>query len=174
MMGSSGRATMITIERIGPDGDRVLRNLYEHYVHDMSEWLAIDVRADGAFAYDTASIWDAGDAVFLARVGVSLAGFCVAGSAGRWLGRPAARDVRDLFVLRRYRHQGVGDALAAHMWNAFRAEWLVRVLAANRPAVPFWRRVVSGYTGGAFEERAARDNDRDWIHLRFDNSGARR
>jgi predicted acetyltransferase len=163
---------MVTFERVGPQADVVLRNLYEHYVHDMSEWLPIDVRADGSFGHDTSALWEGDAAVYLARVGGALAGFGVAASAGRWLGRPAARDVKDFFVLRRYRHQGVGDALAAHLWDACRGEWLVRVVAANRPALPFWRRVVRGYTGGAFEESVCSDGRKDWIHLRFDSTRA--
>jgi predicted acetyltransferase len=136
----------------------------------MSEWLGLDVRPDATFGYDTGPLWQGDGAVYLARVGDALAGFGIVSSAGRWLGKPAARDVKDLFVLRRYRHQGVGDALAVHLWDAFRAEWLVRVLVANRPAMPFWRRMVQSYTRGRYEEQAARDNGRDWIYLRFDNT----
>lgn len=161
---------MITIERIGPESDLVLRNLYEHYVHDMSEWFGLDVRADGSFGHDTSPLWQGDFTVYLARVSGALAGFGVVGSAGPWLGRPAARDVKDLFVLRRYRHQGVGDALATHLWDTSRSEWLVRVLVANRPALPFWRRLVRAYAGEAHHERAVSERGRDWVHLRFDTS----
>ena len=44
---------MPTFDRVGPEADPILRNLYEHYVHDMSEWFGINVRADGAFGHDT-------------------------------------------------------------------------------------------------------------------------
>jgi predicted acetyltransferase len=167
--------TMIELERIGKSGDVILRNLYEHYVHDMSEWLGIDTHADGTYGHDTAPLWEGDFAVYLARVDAALAGFGVVGSAESWLGKSAARDVKDFFVLRRYRHRGVADALALHLWNEFPAEWIVRVLVANQPALSFWRRLVRGYRADAYEERLiverGRDSvDRDWIHLRFDNA----
>jgi predicted acetyltransferase len=161
---------MITFERIGAERDAVLRNLYEHYVHDMSEWLEIDTRADGTFGFDTSPLWRGDFAVYLAHADGALAGFGVVASAEPWLGTPASRDVKDLFVLRRHRHRGVGEALAVHLWNQFPAEWLVRVLAANKPALPFWRRAVRGYAGSAHEERTVTVRGRDWVHLRFDNS----
>ena len=40
----------LIISRIGPESDVLLRNLFEHYCHDMSEWFDIDTRADGSVA----------------------------------------------------------------------------------------------------------------------------
>jgi predicted acetyltransferase len=160
------------IERVGAEADAILRNLYEHYVHDMSEWLGLDVRADGSFGYDTARIWRGDHAVFLVRVGDRLAGFGIAGSAEKWLGDAGVRDVKDLFVLRRYRRQGVGEALAAHLWRAFPGPWLVRVFAGNGSALSFWRRAVDRHTGGRYQEQAVSDAGRDWVRLRFDSSHA--
>src|SRR5262249_51116464 len=71
-------------------------------------------------------------------------------------------------VLRRHRKEGVGRALATHLWREFPGEWLVRVLAANRPAVPFWRAAVRDFRGDAFEESVVQHRGREWIHLRFD------
>ena len=159
---------MITFERVGSAADPILRNLYQLYIHDMSEWLGLELGDDGRFAFDTAALWQGEVAVYLAHADRRLAGFGVVASAKPWLGREAARDVKDLFVLRRYRQQGVGRALAQHLWREFPGEWLVRVLAANRPAVPFWRAAVRAFTGSAFEESAAQDRGRAWIHLRFD------
>jgi predicted acetyltransferase len=167
---------MIHFDRLERSDDALLRNLYEHYVHDMSEWLAIDTRADGAYHLDTAPFWDGDFAVYLAREQGSIAGFGVVGSAEPWLGTPAARDVRDFFVLRRYRRRGVGDALALHLWNQHPAAWIIRILVANKPALPFWRRMVRSYRGDAHEELPVIERghdaiERDWIHLLFDNTG---
>jgi predicted acetyltransferase len=157
-------------ERVGREADVIIRNLYEHYIHDMSEWLGIDVHSDGAFGHDTGPLWEGQHAVFLARSRDALAGFGVVGSAAPWVGDSAVRDVKDFFVLRRYRHQGLGEALAAHLWGAFRGAWLVRVFTGNQPALSFWRRVVQSYTGGGFEQRTVSNGGRDWLHLRFDSA----
>ena len=166
---------MIQFDRLQRSDDALLRNLYEHYVHDMSEWLDIDTQPDGAYHLDTTPFWEGDFAVHLARVQGSLAGFAVVGSAEAWRGHPAARDVRDFFVLRRHRHRGVGDALALHLWNEHPAQWIVRILVANKPALPFWRRMVRSYRGDAHQERSVIERgrdaiERDWIHLLFDNT----
>jgi predicted acetyltransferase len=165
---------MATFERIDHSRDAILRNLYEHYIHDMSEWLGIDTRDDGAFGFDTSSLWQGDYSVYLAKVDGSLAGFGVIGPAQRWLGHADVRDMKDLFVLRRFRHQGIASAFATHLWNEFPGEWLIRVLVANKPALPFWRRAVRDYMQGKFEERGVLERgvdsvEREWVHLRFDS-----
>ncbi|HEY4392847.1 MAG TPA: GNAT family N-acetyltransferase [Polyangia bacterium] len=159
---------MITFDRVGIAADPLLRNLYQLYCHDMSEWLGLDAGSDGRFAFDTATLWQADMAVYLARVAGCPAGFGVVASAEPWLARQGARDVKDLFILRRHRHQGVGRALAQHLWREFPGEWLVRVLAGNRPALQFWRGAIREFRGDAFEESVVQHRGRGWIHLRFE------
>lgn len=155
--------------RVGPEHDAVLSNLYQHYIHDMSEWLGIAVQADGRFAYDTRLLWEGDFAVFLATLGDVLAGFAVVGSGEAWTGDRTSRDVKDFFVLRAHRHRGIAAEMARHLWTEFPATWIVRVLVANKPAVPFWRRAIQHQTR-VFDERRVSDRDREWIHFRFDNS----
>jgi predicted acetyltransferase len=165
---------MTTFERIDRSRDVILRNLYEHYVHDMSEWLGIDTRDDGAFGFDTNSLWQGDYAIYLARVRGSLAGFAVVGPSERWLGRSDGRDMKDFLVLRRFRHHGIGRAFATHLWNQHAGEWLIRVLVTNTPGLSFWRRAVRDYMPGRFAETCVLEhgNDsvaRDWVHFRFDS-----
>ncbi|HLK94095.1 MAG TPA: GNAT family N-acetyltransferase [Polyangia bacterium] len=161
---------MISFERVGRQSDAVLRNLYQLYIHDMSEWLGIEIASDGRFVFDTAALWEDDVAVHLARFGGALAGFAVVQSAGPWLGRKKARDVKDLFVLRHHRRHGVGRALARHLFETTATEWLVRVVAANAPAVPFWRGVIRELRGDRYEESTASSGGRDWLRLRFDGA----
>ena len=161
---------MISVGRIGVEGETILRNLYQLYIHDMSEWLGFAAQPDGRFAFDTGPLWRSDVTVYLAQVDGAPAGFGVVQPATPWLPSRDARDVKDLFILRRHRRQGVARALARRLWDDRPGVWLVRVLAANRPAVPFWRRAVQEYNRGAHEELAVTDRGRDWIHLRFDSS----
>jgi predicted acetyltransferase len=156
----------LAISRIGPESDILLRNLFEHYCHDMSEWFDVDTLADGSYSYDTASVWASEHEVYLATAGSSIAGFAVIGSAADWLGDIGAWDVDEFFVLRKFRRRGVGKQMAALVWNGHPGEWLVRVLEANAPAVLFWRTAVGSYK----EERRVIDG-RSWIFFRFDHAG---
>ena len=73
---------MVTFERVGKEADPILRNLYQLYVHDMSEWFGMEARADGRFDFDTDPLWQDDVAVYLARWERSLTGFGVVVSVG--------------------------------------------------------------------------------------------
>jgi predicted acetyltransferase len=158
----------LTITKIGPESDTILRNLFEHYVHDMAEWFEIDTQADGSYSYDTASIWKNGCDAYLAKIGDALAGFAILGPADASLSNGArdVQDVHEFFVIRRYRRSGLGENMAAFLWNEHPGEWLVRVLEAN-PAAAFWRRIIASHTGGSYTEEGRIKNGRSWRFFKF-------
>ena len=140
----------LVISKIGPESDALLRNLAEHYCHDMSEWFDLDIGADGRYSYDTVSVWANGYDAYLAKVEDSIAGFALIGSGSEWLVDVGAHDVHEFFILRKFRRRGVGRSMASFLWNEYPGEWLVRVLEANAPAVNFWRCEISSYSAGSF------------------------
>lgn len=162
----------LSLSKIGPESGVVLRNLFEHYVHDMSAFFEIDTKADGSYSYDTPPLWNNGCEVYLAKAGDSLAGFAIIGPAAEWLGDAGAKDVREFFVLRRYRRHGYGRGMATMLWDGCPGEWLVRALGANAPAVTFWRTAIAGYSGGAFVEEERVEKGRAWRFFRFASRGA--
>ena len=131
MMGS------LSMLKIGPESDAVLRVLFQHYLPDMAEWFEVEVNPDGTYFYDTSVIWEQGYDVYLAKLGDSVAGFALIGSADEYLSEVGARDVHEFFVLRGFRGGGIGRQMAMHLWNMYRGEWLVRALEANAPALAF-------------------------------------
>jgi predicted acetyltransferase len=169
---AEGLTTNLSISKVGPEAEFVLRNLFEHYLHDMSEWFEIDTKADGSYSYDTSSIWRDGYEAYLANVGDSITGFALVGSAAEWLGDIGACDVHEFFVLRRFRRSGIGQRMATLLWNERPGEWLVRVLEANVPALPFWRSTISIYSGGGYKEEERVINGRAWRFFRFVSNGA--
>lgn len=162
----------LLISKIGPESDVLLRNMFEHYIHDMAEWFEIDTKADGSYSYDTSMVWENGYDAYLAKVGDSVAGFALVGSATEWLGDIAAHDVHEFFVIRRFRRNRVGQRMATHLWNDHSGEWLVRVLELNVSAVLFWRTAISSHTNGSYEEQGRILNGRLWRLFRFVSDGA--
>jgi predicted acetyltransferase len=67
--------------KIGSESEVVLRNLFQHYQRDMAEWFEVDTNPDGTYAYDISAIWEKGFEAYLAKVGDSVAGFALVGSA---------------------------------------------------------------------------------------------
>jgi predicted acetyltransferase len=161
----------LSISKIGPESDVLLRNLFEHYIHDMSEWFEIDTKADGSYSYDTSSVWANGYDAYLAKVGDSIAGFALVGSAQEWLGDIGAYEVHEFFVIRRFRRTGCGRKMATLVWNQRPGEWLVRVLEANAPAVLFWRTAIATHSPGSCKEEVRIVNGRPWRFFRFVGAG---
>jgi predicted acetyltransferase len=59
----------------------------------------------------------------------------------------------EFFVCRPNRGRGVGQGAARLILDRFAGRWEIIEYLRNPDAVHFWRRVVSGYTQGRFEER---------------------
>ena len=63
--------------------------------------------------------------------------------------------VSEFYVLPAYRNQGIGNAAAVKLWDQFPGQWTVRVMNANKAALPFWQHAIQRYTGGNYQETAS-------------------
>jgi predicted acetyltransferase len=160
-------ASRVVLAKIGQESDLLLRNLFEHYVYEMAVWFEIDTQPDGSYSYDTSPIWENGWDVYVARLGDSIAGFAIVAPAGEWLAQAGGRDVREFFVIRRFRRSGLGQEMASAIWSQYPGEWLVRVVEVNEPAVHFWRTAISRFSQGSFTEEVRIVNGRSWRFFRF-------
>ena len=155
------------VEKVDRSSDQVLRNLLEHYLHDMAEWFEFDSLEDGSYSYSATNFWDEGFDVFIAYTDLIPIGFAIVGSGERWIGDKNARDLDEFFVVRRYRRKGLGQFLAEHVWSLYPGKWVVRVFQHNLPALPFWRVAVSGYTDGVYEEDFREVEGNGWSYFTF-------
>lgn len=149
----------------------LLTNLMQLYLHDMSDWFEIETEADGRFDYSIEDFWTEEKSVLIAWVGSQPAGFAVVQSAEKHTGDPNGFDMKEFFILRNYRRSGAGTQFIRHIWNSHPGSWIIRVVANNRPAVPFWRSVVADFSGGEFHEEKTEAYGNEWIYLTFE-SGA--
>ncbi len=84
------------------------------------------------------------------------AGFAMVARGGHAPGRPAA-DFRmaEFFIARAQRRLGVGRTAVPLILDRFAGRWEIVEYQRNPGAVDFWRRVVSQYTRGDYQERVA-------------------
>jgi predicted acetyltransferase len=150
-----------------------LENLFQLYVYDWSEIRPLDVGEDGRFDdYPLEAYWlEEWRHPFLLRVDGKLAGFALVSERSRLTGAAGVTDMAELFVMRRYRRQGVGRAAAFAAFDRFKGAWEIRQRAENAEATAFWRRAIDRYTNGNYTERAL--NDSKWVGLvqRFSSAG---
>jgi predicted acetyltransferase len=147
-----------TLDPVRDDERELLLRLFELYLHDFSGMEHADVDDEGLFQpparpFVTTHWTEPGQHAFLLRVADKPAGFAlfresspIAGSAGR-------RYLSGFFVMRAYRRQGYGAAMAKELFRRFPGPWQVLEVRLNPGAQAFWRRVIGEATEGQFRER---------------------
>ena len=156
----------IDVERIAYEDKSVLRNLMELCQHDYSEFEDADVDAHGLFGYMYLdNYWtEEGRHPFVVRVDGKLAGFALVRQTD------GLAMMAEFFVIRRYRREEIGSIVARRIFDMFPGKWRVEQMPRNLAAQLFWRRVISEYTGGRYDELP---HDERWdgpIQL-FDTNG---
>jgi predicted acetyltransferase len=134
-----------------PEHESILANLLELYIHDFSEFLSIELGADGRFGFpDLQLYWrDPNRYPFLVRIDGNLAGLVFVTRGPGIANNETVWDMAQFFVVRNYRRRGIGTRIAHEVWKRFPGQWEVRVMESNLPALQFWQRAVTEFTGEA-------------------------
>jgi len=89
---------------------------------------------------------------FLVRVDSNLAGFVLVSRYNYLTGMKDTWVMAEFFILRRYRRQGIGEYVARFIFSQLPGDWQVGQILENSPAITFWRKVISRFTQGDFQE----------------------
>jgi len=68
--------------------------------------------------------------------------------------------ISELFILRKYCRQGIGEAVAREVVARFPGYWSLSIDTRNGTGLRFWRTVVGRVTGGVFTEHCEPANGR--------------
>ena len=134
-----------------PDERLPLYRMLELYQHDLSDIWDQDIDIHGEYGYTLDRYWK-GSACwpYLFRVAGKLAGFALVDRHVRIPGDDFWMD--QFFVLKKYRHQGIGSAAAAAVLDSHHGHWQVGQMPGNFAAQAFWRRLASSYTRNGYTE----------------------
>lgn len=121
------------------DQAELIRNLYQFYAYESSDWEAEDVEVDGCFYIHEehlARYWQSpGWSASLVLVDGFIAGFVLIERSE--LPGLEANELADLFILKRYRRQGIGKAVAQQLLCSGSGDWLMRCYAHDPAGVAF-------------------------------------
>ena len=78
-------------------------------------------------------------------------------------------SMAEFFVARAWRRRGIGGEAVRLILDRFAGHWLITEHSRNAAAVTFWRRVVSAYTDGRYQERVFNGE----VHQRFESAPKR-
>lgn len=129
----------------GAEHADVIRNLYQFYAYESSDWEQEDVEADGRFYLHEAHMaryWQSpGWCASLVLVDGFIAGFVLVERSE--LPGVEALELADLFILKRYRRQGIGRAVASQMLCSGAHDWLLRCFRQDEVSMAFCTRIVA-------------------------------
>jgi len=150
----------IEVDRATVNERPILRHLMELYQYDFSEFEGADLTPLGVYDYPYLDhYWvEPERSPFIVRVDGNLAGFVLVACFNYLTGNKDCWVMAEFFIMRKYRHQGVGEHVAQTIFNQFPGTWQVGQIYENPAATAFWRKVISRYTQGDFEEIKV-DND---------------
>lgn len=118
----------------------LIANLYQYYAYESSDWEEEEVEPDGLFYLHEPHLvryWQEPEwSAELILADGFIAGFLLIERSE--LAGIDALEFADLFILKKYRRQGIGRALAHQVLNRG-GTWLVRLYAQDPLAMAFWR-----------------------------------
>lgn len=162
----------IEVTQAALDDKSILRQMMELYSYDFSEYEDTDLDEHGCFGYPWLDhYWtEKGRYPFLVRVDGKLAGFVLVNqytylSDSEWA-------IAEFFIMQKYRAQGIGRYVAFFIFDRFRGKWEVHEIENNISAQIFWRKVISEYTGGQYNEIRWNDGESKGPIQFFQNSDA--
>jgi predicted acetyltransferase len=148
--------------KVAPESEKhILHNLLQYHAHDMSEFCDEEVNADGQFEYDGSirlnDYWiDDKRHPFIVWIAGKPAGFAVMLEEEFDDGGGCFFMV-DFFILKSHRRQGVGEYVAHSLFDQFQGRWQISEVELNLPAQAFWRKIISRYKQGEYEEELLED-----------------
>lgn len=98
-----------------------------------------------------------------------VAGFALVLTTGIFQGRASIRALPEFFILKKYRHQGIGKQAAFQIFDRYPGQWEVVESDFNAAGQEFWRKVISEYTDNRFTENFVIHPERNGPVQCFDN-----
>jgi predicted acetyltransferase len=162
----------VSLDPAGTTDAVLLSNLLELYIHDLSKvFPSVELGIDGRFGYPKLPLyWSEHERrfAFLIKCNARVAGFVLVTCGSPVSDDPDTFDVAEFFVMRQYRHCGVGRQAANLLWGRRPGKWTVRVSQGNRSALDFWRRTIANATNGTATEFERPGMPNTWLVFAFE------
>lgn len=131
----------------------ILRNLFEKYDYEFSQWDLRDVNQLGLYGYEYLDYYwnEERNFPYFILVDGKLAGFVMVSGHPEAANRPMDFSLAEFFVMYKYREQGVGTYAAKKVFELHKGRWQLKRHPKNLASVAFWNKVVSSYTNGKFQ-----------------------
>jgi predicted acetyltransferase len=141
----------VIVEEAAFERRELLVRLSQLYLHDLSAVEGWNVDERGSFGEDDLDgCWtDQQRHPFVIHADGQVAGFAIVDQGSHVTEESDVFDMAEFFILRRWRHLGVGREATRQLLRRFPGRWEVRPFPGYRPGEEFWRRVCVELATGA-------------------------
>ncbi|MGD0033829.1 hypothetical protein SLT67_20865 [Paenibacillus illinoisensis] len=166
----------------------IIKNMYPLYLHDLSGHYGLEAdhtpNQHGIFEnsnhyqtlqdqYDVQNIWweKPGSLYpFLIMADEVPAGFVLVGTSP-YCSKDVDFFVHEFFLMQPYRGRGIAEYAASNVFDKFKGDWelFTNPSEKNRTGQQFWRKTLSNYTKGKYEELYGQTTDGYKLIFRFSN-----
>ncbi len=156
---------MITLIEVKKDNVKLLDNLLQLYLHDVSAYFPIDFDSSTCrYLYDPLDKYfdETGNFAFLFMEDDNVIGFTLIDSVDN------GKVVQEMFILNNYKGNHLGSECITKVFDKFKGEWTIKSLPCSSRAENFWIRVVNEYTKGDYKLERIGKYDR--TVLKFTNN----
>lgn len=125
---------------------KIIENLFQYYIYDMSEYAGFSPNPDGTYSVPDSvtglsNYWKLPNHFpYYIYANGELAGFSL---IRNYPGREKFFDIGQFYVLRKFKGQGVGKKAFELSVKKHPGEWITRVLPNNTGAFKFWTKAIN-------------------------------
>lgn len=133
----------VKIEKVDYENKQVLKNIYQLYLHDLSQYNYEDIDTKGLYDVNFLDLfWEKeGLSAFFIKLNEKLIGLILLQS-GKYA-PPSGEDyyISEFFILKKYRRNGIGKKAVGILFDMFPGKYLLGQMPNNNPAIKFWKSV---------------------------------
>lgn len=148
----------LKIKQATLDDYPTIQNMARFYVYDLSrecDFISEDwaCPADGLYeSFDFKNYFkEPTRKAFLIMIGDELAGFALLNQEGLY--SDTAWNMGEFFILAKFQGKGIGHLAASQIWKTHEGLWEVSVIPENKRGLTFWRKIISNFTHGNYQEK---------------------
>jgi predicted acetyltransferase len=140
----------VYIEEVLLNEENILRNMFEFYDYEFSQYLNFEVNKEGLFRRAPVSEYLSNDEYhsFFIKSAERLFGFVIL----KITNNKSSFEIEQFFILKKYNGKGIGKQAAIKIFDQYKGNWKVTQVERNYPAQAFWRKVIQSYSNNSYRE----------------------
>ena len=143
----------ITIKKIKREEKNILKNLWQKYVYEYSQYSGNEMNNNGLFSEGIIDLyWIAKDFFpYFIRVNGKLIGFLLIDNDYPGFSDEVDFNLANFFIIYKYRRNGIGKYVINHIFNKYKGKWKLLYHPKNKVAKLFWLKTINEYTKGKYK-----------------------